>query len=293
MIPRLLRYGRITVSLIVWCILTIGFVFPTLTMAGLVAGISRLEIVLSVGMSVSIFVVWLIVTLVFGRVYCSTLCPMGTLQDISARTLRLTPRQAYKRRYRYCPPRNILRYSILVLMALLLMAGSVVLTSVLNPTLAYERICSDLFSALGRTSLIATGVAAALLLITVAAGAVTGRTLCNTLCPVGTMLGLISRYSIFQIDIDTDKCIQCGRCADVCKAHCIDLTDHVADGSRCVCCFNCINVCPNDAIHYTNSRKRLSQPLMQRITGPGERSEGEGVEATITNPSDHSNTPTA
>ncbi|MDE6383539.1 MAG: 4Fe-4S binding protein [Paramuribaculum sp.] len=290
MINRLLRYGRIAISLIVWCILTIGFILPTVSLAGVAGYVEHLEIVLAVTMSVSIFAIWLLVTMVFGRVYCSTFCPVGTLQDIAARAVRLTPRARERRRYRYSQPCNAARYGILALMALLLMGGAVILTSILNPALAYERICTDLTSSLGRSTLISAGIAASLLFIILIAGALTGRTLCNTACPVGTMLGLISRYSIFQIDIDTDKCIQCGRCADVCKGHCVDLTDHVIDGSRCVCCFDCINVCPNDAIRYTTSRKRLSQPLMQRIGEPP--AEEEGVEATITGSTDNS-TPTS
>lgn len=94
-----------------------------------------------------------------------------------------------------------------------------------------------------------------------------GRTFCNSLCPVGSALGCVSRYSLLHIDIDTDLCTNCGQCEDVCKAACINLADHLVDGSRCVNCFNCLTVCPNEgAIRYTSSRKALSTPLMQRTT---------------------------
>ena len=97
------------------------------------------------------------------------------------------------------------------------------------------------------------------------AGFRNGRTFCNTVCPVGTTLSFISRYSIFRIDINTDKCVQCRRCEHVCKASCIDMTSHVVDTSRCVVCFDCLSDCPNDAIHYTYNRHQLSIPLMQRV----------------------------
>lgn len=288
MINRALRYGRIAISLIVWILLTIGFIFPLAALTGIAGCVHRMEIVLVMCMSMSVFVVWLLATLVFGRVYCSTMCPIGTLQDIAARSARLTPKSRARRYYRYAPPRNALRYGILAVMLLLLMAGVTAVTSILNPALTYDRICHDLLQSPLSWTIPASIISTALLIIILAAGAITGRTLCNTVCPVGTMLGLISRFSIFQIDIDTDLCIQCRRCADVCKGHCIDLTDHVVDGSRCVCCFDCINVCPNKAIRYTTSRKRLSQPLMQRIATPA--APAEGAEATITNPTDQSNT---
>lgn len=287
MINRLLRYGRIAISLLVWCILTVAFIFPTVSVLGITGYVEHMEIVLALSMSVSIFAIWLLVTMVLGRIYCSTFCPVGTLQDIASRAVRLTPRARERRRYRYSRPANAARYGILALMVLLLMGGVTTLTSILNPTLAYERICTLFTASIGRTTLISAAIAAALLIIILVAGAITGRTLCNTACPVGSMLGLISRYSIFQFDIDTDKCIQCRKCVDVCKGHCINITDHVVDGSRCVCCFDCINVCPNHAIRYTTSRKRLSQPLMQPLTDV--TAPEEGVEATFTQPTDNTN----
>ncbi|MBU5900267.1 4Fe-4S binding protein, partial [Vibrio cholerae O1] len=48
-----------------------------------------------------------------------------------------------------------------------------------------------------------------------------GRTWCNTICPVGTVLGFLSRYSLFKVRIDTAKCNGCGLCATKCKAACI------------------------------------------------------------------------
>ena len=81
----------------------------------------------------------------------------------------------------------------------------------------------------------------------------------------------MSRFSILQMDIDTDLCINCRKCEDVCKGQCIDLTDHVVDGSRCVNCFDCVDICPNRAIRYTTRRHRLSTPLMQRVSGLAKR----------------------
>ncbi len=95
-----------------------------------------------------------------------------------------------------------------------------------------------------------------------------GRTLCNSVCPVGTTLSFVSKYSIFHIDINTDKCIQCRKCEHRCKSSCIDLSSHVVDTSRCVVCFDCLSDCPNDAISYTFNRHQLSIPLMQKVRNP-------------------------
>ena len=61
-----------------------------------------------------------------------------------------------------------------------------------------------------------------------------GRRYCNTICPVGTFLGLISRFAIFKIKINKHNCTHCGRCARVCKAECIEVKSQTIDYSRCV-----------------------------------------------------------
>ena len=85
-----------------------------------------------------------------------------------------------------------------------------------------------------------------------------GRTWCNTICPVGTILGLLSRFSLFKVRIDTAKCNGCGLCATKCKAACINSKEHAIDYSRCVDCFNCLGVCKQKALVYAPSLKKQS-----------------------------------
>ena len=92
---------------------------------------------------------------------------------------------------------------------------------------------------------------AVILIILAARG---GRTYCNTICPVGTVLGFLSKYSLFKPVIDTAKCNGCGLCARNCKASCIDSKVHEIDYSRCVACMDCINKCRQGAITYTRRR---------------------------------------
>ena len=93
-----------------------------------------------------------------------------------------------------------------------------------------------------------------------------GRTYCNTICPVGTFLGLISRFSVFKPVIDTSKCNGCGLCARNCKAACINAKVHEIDYSRCVDCMDCIDKCRQGAIRYTrrNSRQNFSYKIFRR-----------------------------
>lgn len=82
-----------------------------------------------------------------------------------------------------------------------------------------------------------------------------GRTWCNTICPVGTVLGFLSRYSLFKVRIDTAKCNGCGLCATKCKAACIHSKEHAIDYSRCVDCFDCLGACKQKALVYAPASK--------------------------------------
>lgn len=229
------------------------------------------------------FIVWLLVTLIFGRVYCSSVCPLGTLQDIAARASQFGRN---KRSYRFIPAKTKWRYGTLIVMLACLFSGFWLVVGLLDPYELYMRFCTDTFAPISRatvdatvliglnhnpyipillTTLSATTLSALLLIAVMLIAARSGRSICNTICPVGTTLGAISRYSVWQMDIDTDLCTQCRKCEDVCKGGCINLNDHTVDSSRCVMCMNCVNVCNDDAINYTWRRKQLADPMMQRI----------------------------
>lgn len=172
-----------------------------------------------------------------------------------------------------------MRYGWLIVTVGSLLVGISIIPMLLDPYSAYGRIASNIFrpvwlfvthSLIARVAVAsAAGLIIAILTIAIV-GALAyrgGRTWCNTVCPVGTTLGLISRYSVFHIDINPDKCIQCRKCEHACKSSCIDVAAHTVDASRCVVCFDCLPDCPNDAIHYTPSSHRLQIPMMQRVEG--------------------------
>ena len=85
---------------------------------------------------------------------------------------------------------------------------------------------------------------------TVRVGLANRHTYCNTICPVGTLLGFLSRYAWLKPVIDTSKCVNCNLCERNCKASCIHIKEHKIDYSRCVACMNCIDKCPKGAIRY-------------------------------------------
>ena len=205
------------------------------------------------GLSLSVITIWLIITLFFGRIYCSTLCPLGAVMDLASRTRKR------ERVYRYKKPLTALRLIILAIVFLLIVSRLAFARRWLLPFGLYE----SMLERITQPQVIGATLISALIFALIAITAfLRGRLFCNTLCPMGTLLGMLSRRSLFHMDINTDRCTQCRRCVDVCKAQCIDLQDHVIDMSRCVVCFDCLPQCPDDAITYTLGRHTLSDPLM-------------------------------
>ncbi|MDE5969201.1 MAG: 4Fe-4S binding protein [Muribaculaceae bacterium] len=218
--------------------------------------------------SVTTVLLWIVVTFVFGRVYCSSVCPLGTLQDIFLRIPRLTRKMRYRNVFRYTPGVSTLRMSMLIVVFGTLVVGVTIAVRVLDPYTIFTRIFSPLVAA----SAVSFTIAISILVLIAWLSARRGRLWCNTICPVGAVLGVVSGRSLYHFDINTDTCTNCRKCEYVCKAQCINLNDHVVDGSRCVNCFNCVNVCPDNSISYTTRKHRLSIPMMQSIE-PVEKTE--------------------
>lgn len=285
----LLRITRIFVAVITVTLMTWLFIGYSSTYPEVALWLAKIQFLpATMAFSLATFIIWLIVTLCFGRIYCSVICPLGIFQDICARLPRLEKRKPtsrwtyhYKKAHRKLP--NIVLFGTVVSILL----GVSLITSLLDPYSIYARFCVNLLRPLwgwilnlissmcGTTpvmiasaSLLGMSIAVVMILLVAGLAVRNGRSYCNTICPVGTTLGFVSKYSVFRIDIDTDKCIQCRKCEYSCKSSCIDLTDHVIDMTRCVVCFDCLPECPNDAIHYTYNRHQLSIPLMQKVRNP-------------------------
>ena len=235
--------------------------------------IEHLQVMAVAGASAIVLLAfWIAFTLMFGRIYCSVICPIGIVMDIAARAVRSGRKPLVKKPYHYIPPANQLRYLWLCVVAATFVFGCVSLATLTDPATAYSTIVSNAkAAATGHTLVVGTlsGVAVAVATMAVVglASALTGRSLCNVFCPLGSVLSIASRHSYYGIDINTDKCVGCNRCVDACKSHCINPQDHTVDSSRCVVCFDCLDACRNSAIAYTGARHRLSTPLMARATG--------------------------
>lgn len=215
---------------------------------------------LSAAMTVTCF--WLVITFLLGRVYCSSVCPLGTFQDIIIRGRCLVRRREARFRYRDRSRRRFRRMHIILIYIAVAAAGGAAAAAWLEPWHWFENMLGiPRYLAAGFT----LGAAAAILsaVIVVIFALVTGRDFCNTICPVGAGLAWISKGSVMHIELNPDKCDSCMKCQDLCKAGCISIKDRKIDNSSCVRCFNCVSVCPRDAIRYQYNRNNAATPLLR------------------------------
>ena len=268
----MLRKIRTILAAVFFALITLLFLDFTGSLHCWLGWLAKIQFLPAVmALNVVVVVALVVLTLVFGRIYCSVICPLGVMQDLLARLRRK------KNKYDYSKEVKWLRYPVLVLFVLAWVAGIGSLFQLLAPYSSYGRIATMLFQPLWMmgNNVLATiaeradsyafysvdvwmksmpvlVIAAATLVVLLVLAWRGGRTYCNTICPVGTILSFCARFSWFKIRFDADKCKNCSMCSKNCKAACIDYKTHTVDYSRCVVCGNCIDKCKFGALKYTN-----------------------------------------
>lgn len=211
----------------------------------------------------------LLLTLVFGRIYCSVICPMGVFQDLVIRVHKLLSPKGRKPKRHFVKEPRIVRYGVLALVIVTALTFSQLLLTVLAPYSAYGRMVRSIVG-LSRGESLAPALlitAAATLVVICVCAWIWGRGWCNTVCPVGSVLGLVSRFSLFKVSIDQSQCVSCRKCEKGCKSSCIDIDTHTIDHSRCVDCFDCLDSCPKGGIKFRFSlpRKAKTGPVTESV----------------------------
>lgn len=211
----------------------------------------------------------LLLTLVFGRIYCSVICPMGVFQDLVIRVRKLLSPKGRKPKRHFVKEPRIVRYGVLALVIVTALTFSQLLLTVLAPYSAYGRMVRSIVG-LSRGESLAPALlitAAATLVVICVCAWIWGRGWCNTVCPVGSVLGLVSRFSLFKVSIDQSQCVSCRKCEKGCKSSCIDIDTHTIDHSRCVDCFDCLDSCPKGGIKFRFSlpRKAKTGPVTESV----------------------------
>lgn len=241
----MLRKIRITLASIVFILCAALFLDGSGTVSSWFGWLAKLQFLPALlALNLAVVIVLIVLTLIFGRAYCSVICPLGIMQDGISHISSM--RKGKKARFRWSPEVKWLRYSILALFIIALAAGLTSVSALLAPYSAFGRIATSLV----RPALPTAIIAGVTLLVVGVLAWIGGRTYCNTVCPVGTVLSFFSRFSLLRPVIDADKCRNCRACEHKCKASCINIDNHEIDYSRCVDCFNCLDSCRFGALKY-------------------------------------------
>ena len=267
------------------------------------------------------FITFSVCALVFGRAYCSCFCPFGILMDILRRIslwiskIPFIGRSALGKalkstlKMKFAPARNVLRCVFLCLAALLIALGATSLLGFIDPYSLYGKVMgafvhpaiaalingtsavlseADIYwisavSGNAYVSLAAFSAAGLILFCIWVASALRARLYCNTICPVGAWLGLLSKFSAFKVQIDHSACVKCGLCERSCKTQCIDAKNGLVDFSRCVLCFNCAKSCKKNAIRIAPNGfwKGLSKRLFFKNANGGEFSADKSASKSV------------
>jgi ferredoxin len=278
--------------LISFFFIDLGRQFPP----GFITGILAFQLVPAVMKSIGGAGLWtvgcaviLLVTFCVGRIYCSTLCPLGTFQDFF---IRIAKRRNRKRWFVYRRPDYAIHYLLLAGSVFLAIGGSMALVELLEPFSNYGRIVQGLmrpvlvvlnnlgawilgrFGTYGLNTIPLLGLSVGVIIVPFFLALFLGwlsyrygRLFCNLLCPAGALLSLVSRFSLMKIVIDETTCRDCGLCEMVCKANCIDAEKKVVNYSACINCFNCIKACPTVGLKYAGfswGSKPVPQPIVNQ-----------------------------
>ena len=274
----MLRKIRTILAAVFIVLITLLFLDFTGTLHHWLSWLAKIQFLPAVlALNVGVIIALVLLTLIFGRIYCSVICPLGVFQDVLARLHRKKNKYSYSKEVRW------LRYPVLVLFVIALVAGIGSFFQLLAPYSSYGRIATMIFQPLWMLGNNVLGtiaeradsytfytvdvwmksmpvliIAAVTLVVLFVLAWRGGRTYCNTICPVGTILSFLARFSFLKIHFDEGKCKNCSMCSKNCKAACIDYKTHTVDYSRCVVCGNCISSCKFGALKYSRKTSETS-----------------------------------
>ena len=187
-----------------------------------------------------------------GRFICGFLCPFGWLQELLHKIP--TKKLATKK----LKPLTYLKYVILAVTVVLLPAIIVNDVGISDPFFCKYLCPQGVLEGAIPLSAVNAGIRAALgslftwkltvLLTVVMLSVLFFRPFCKWICPLGAFYALLNKVSLFQMKVDKNKCVSCGKCAGVCKMD-VDVTK-TPNHTECIRCGMCISACPTNAVQF-------------------------------------------
>ncbi len=204
-----------------------------------------------------------------GRFICGFLCPFGWFQELLH---KLPTKKLSTRRLR---PLTYLKYAVLLVMVVLLPALAVNEVGMGDPFFCKYLCPQGVLEGAIPLSLTNAGIRAALgtlftrklsiLLAVAVLSVVFYRPFCKWLCPLGAFYALLNKVSLFQMQVDPNKCISCGKCAKACQMD-VDITK-TPNHTECIRCGMCVRACPTHAVAFRygfgNGRQNTTETTME------------------------------
>ena len=204
-----------------------------------------------------------------GRFICGFLCPFGWFQELLH---KLPTKKLSTRRLR---PLTYLKYAVLLVMVVLLPALAVNEVGMGDPFFCKYLCPQGVLEGAIPLSLTNAGIRAALgtlftrklsiLLAVAVLSVVFYRPFCKWLCPLGAFYALLNKVSLFQMQVDPNKCISCGKCAKTCQMD-VDITK-TPNHTECIRCGMCVRACPTHAVAFRygfgNGRQNTTETTME------------------------------
>lgn len=183
-----------------------------------------------------------------GRAVCGWLCPFGLLQELIHKIP--SPKRKLKKGFLY------LKYIVLVIFVLILPVAVTDYMGMGKPAFC-QYICPA-GTLEGGLSLLAAHeslrkaigplfhLKLAILILTLIGCIFIYRFFCRALCPLGAIYGLFNKISMYHLEVDHRKCIDCGKCKEACKMEVNPVK--APDSMECIRCGACVNACPTGAV---------------------------------------------
>lgn len=198
--------------------------------------------------AIVLFILLMGLTFLSGRIYCSVICPFGITQEI----IGFIKNKIYKPKGKLKRAGNFpLKYFIAAITWGIFFGGSAIAIRYIDPY--------TLFGSAITLSVI--GITAAIIVLI--AVIFQDRIFCTNFCPVGTVLGLISKVALNKIYMN-DDCVSCGMCERNCPAGCINAKEKIVDNETCIKCLKCINICPKNSMQYGIKPKEKTKFSLKR-----------------------------
>ncbi len=248
-----LRYGRLLAAIIIGILCLLAFLdkfYPLQIFDLQFAPLIQRVLVHDSPTVLCLLLGVVFLTLLLGRIYCSILCPLGLFQEFLI--WLYTPFKKWLK-FKNKPQKHYLvAYMPMLVCFGALVGGSVVLLRLSEP---YTLVGNALSGA--TYGLIFMGLLAVLVFFK-------NRFFCSNICPVGALLGIIARFSIFKIQINDTKCKMCGMCARQCPTGSIDFKNKRVNNETCIKCFKCLQKCNFMALRYGLNHKTEPQTDLGR-----------------------------